>query len=91
MDANLAALLSFPPHPPPQHPLSDQQYNDGMRAVMSTLKKINLKSFSQPLSSGQHILEASTPDLLRCSWSGLVFAIHPRHYRHTQLFVLELN
>jgi COP9 signalosome complex subunit 3 len=56
MDDLLPVLLSFPPHPPLPHPVSDQQYDEGIRSQIEGVKKVSQRNFLQVTSSGEHIL-----------------------------------
>jgi hypothetical protein len=60
MDDLLQLLSSFPPYPPPT-PISDQQYDEGIRLQIENLKKVPVKNLLQTTSSGEHILNVSRP------------------------------
>ncbi len=59
MDDLLPKLLSFPPHPPPQVPLSDQQYDEGIKEQIEVVKRIPDSKLMQQTSGGEHILDVS--------------------------------
>jgi hypothetical protein len=59
MDDLLPKLLAFPPHPPPQNPLSDSSYDDGIKAQISVVRKISEKSLLQQTSGGESPLNVS--------------------------------
>jgi COP9 signalosome complex subunit 3 len=62
MDDLLPVLLSFPPHPPLPHPVSDQQYDEGIRSQVEAVKKVSHRNLLQVTSSGEHILNVSNRD-----------------------------
>lgn len=64
MDDILSKLLSFPPHPPPITPLSDQQYDEGIREQIEAVKRISDAKLLQETSGGEHVLDVC----LRSSW-----------------------
>jgi COP9 signalosome complex subunit 3 len=59
MDDLLPVLLSFPPHPPLPHPVSDQQYDEGIKSQIEGVKKVSTRNLLQVTSSGEHILNVS--------------------------------
>jgi COP9 signalosome complex subunit 3 len=59
MDDLLPVLLSFPPHPPLPHPVSDQQYDEGIRSQIESVKRVPPRNLLQVTSSGEHILNVS--------------------------------
>jgi hypothetical protein len=61
MDDLLYMFLSFPPYPPPSTPITDQQYDEGIRLQIENLKKIPAKNLLQMTSSGEHALNVSLP------------------------------
>ncbi|KAH7356587.1 hypothetical protein BKA65DRAFT_495016 [Rhexocercosporidium sp. MPI-PUGE-AT-0058] len=61
MDDLLSKLLSFPPHPPPHVPLSDQQYDDGIKEQIEVMKKIGETKLLQHTSGGENMLEVINP------------------------------
>jgi COP9 signalosome complex subunit 3 len=70
MDELLPTLLSFPPFPPPQVPLSDAQYDHAIRAQISNIKAIPKDKFLQQTAGGEDILEVGKPVL---HWSAVVY------------------
>lgn len=56
MDKLLPLLLSFPVHPPPIQPLSDEQYDEGIKSQVKNIKKLPGKSLLQATSGGEDIL-----------------------------------
>lgn len=56
MDELLPVLLSFPPHPAPPNPLSDQQYDEGIRSQVESVRKVPARALLQATASGEHIL-----------------------------------
>ncbi|KAG4423074.1 hypothetical protein IFR04_003850 [Cadophora malorum] len=63
MDDLLSKILSFPPHPPPHVPLSDQQYDDGIKDQIEIVKKISGQKMLQQTSGGENMLEVINPAL----------------------------
>ncbi|KAH6722451.1 hypothetical protein DL95DRAFT_440586 [Leptodontidium sp. 2 PMI_412] len=61
MDDLLSKLLSFPPHPPPHIPLSDQQYDEGIKDQIEVMKKISETKLLQHTSGGENMLEVINP------------------------------
>lgn len=59
MDELLPKLLTFPPHPPPQNPLSDGNYEDGIKAQISAVRKISEKNLLHQTSGGESPLNVS--------------------------------
>ena len=59
MDNLLPDLLSFPLHPPPQHPLSDHAYDEAIRAQILFVKKQSEGKLLQQTSGGENILDVS--------------------------------
>jgi COP9 signalosome complex subunit 3 len=59
MDDLLPKLLTFPPHPPPQNPLSDSSYEDGIKSQISALRKIADKNLLLNTSGGESPLDVS--------------------------------
>jgi COP9 signalosome complex subunit 3 len=57
MDDILPKLLNFPQHPPPPIPLSDQQYDEGIRAQIAIVKNIPNSKLLQPTSGGENVLD----------------------------------
>jgi COP9 signalosome complex subunit 3 len=67
MDDVLPKLLTFPPHPPPQPPLSDSSYDEGIKAQISAVRKIAEKSFLQQTSGGEGPLDVCLISILQQS------------------------
>ncbi|KAL2073687.1 hypothetical protein VTL71DRAFT_11013 [Oculimacula yallundae] len=61
MDDLLSKLHSFPPSPPPRVPLSDQQYDEGIRGQIEAVKKISEAKLLQPTPGGENMLEVIDP------------------------------
>jgi COP9 signalosome complex subunit 3 len=59
MDTLLSRMLTFPPHPPPQIPLSDQQYDEGIKAQIDIMRKMTEKNLLQSTSGGESPLDVS--------------------------------
>ena len=57
MDELLPKLLSFPPHPPPQTPLSDHAYDEGIKALYNTLKNLSETKLLTQTSGGESVLD----------------------------------
>lgn len=60
MDNILPSILSFPPHPAPLVPLSDSQYDAGIKSQIETLKKIPEKILLQSTTGGESPLDVSS-------------------------------
>jgi hypothetical protein len=60
MDDLLPKLLAFPPHPPPLKPISDHQYDEGIREQIDMCKKISESKFLQQTSGGEQVMDVST-------------------------------
>lgn len=52
MDSLLSQLLSFPPHPPPAIPLSDADFDNGLRGIVKLLNEVPAKKLTSGLSGG---------------------------------------
>ncbi|KFY09060.1 hypothetical protein V492_05656 [Pseudogymnoascus sp. VKM F-4246] len=63
MDKLLPLLLSFPSHPPPIQPLSDEQYDEGIKAQVKNIRKLPGKTLLQATSGGEDILNIINPAL----------------------------
>ncbi|KAG4029497.1 hypothetical protein MFRU_015g00410 [Monilinia fructicola] len=63
MDNILPSILSFPPHPAPLVPLSDSQYDAGIKSQIETLKKIPEKILLQSTTGGESPLDVINPSL----------------------------
>jgi len=59
MDDLLPKFLSFPPHPPPQAPLSDHIYDEGIKALISYMKAVPDTKLLQQTSGGENTLDVS--------------------------------
>jgi COP9 signalosome complex subunit 3 len=59
MDELLPKLLAFPPHPPPKTPISDAQYDEGIKSQISAVSKISDKHLLQQTSGGENVLDVS--------------------------------
>lgn len=57
MDDLLPKLLSFPPHPPPQNPLSDHSYDEGVKTQVASLKNISDQKLLAQTSGGESALD----------------------------------
>lgn len=53
MDRLLPRLMAFPPYPPPPQPLTDRQYDEGIRQQIESLKKIPNKDLLASTSGGE--------------------------------------
>ncbi|KFX99021.1 hypothetical protein V490_01991 [Pseudogymnoascus sp. VKM F-3557] len=63
MDKLLPLLLSFPVHPPPIQPLSDEQYDEGIKSQVKNLRKLPGKTLLQATSGGEDVLNIINPAL----------------------------
>ncbi|RAL64371.1 hypothetical protein DID88_001847 [Monilinia fructigena] len=63
MDNILPSILSFPPHPAPLVPLSDSQYDAGIKSQIETLKKTPEKILLQSTTGGESPLDVINPSL----------------------------
>jgi len=59
MEETLQKLLLFPPFPPPVTPLSDAQYDEGIRAQIAAMNKMGEKSLVAKTSGGESALDVS--------------------------------
>jgi len=59
MDDILPKLLHFPPHPPPQNPLSDGHYDESIRHHIQLVSSLPEKSFLQPMAGEESALDVS--------------------------------
>jgi len=59
MDELLPKFLAFPPHPPPANPLSDEKYDEGIKAQIEAIKKTTDAKLLQQTSSGENALDVS--------------------------------
>jgi hypothetical protein len=59
MDNLLPKLLSFPQHPSPTTPLTDTQYDEGIRAQIKAVKDISENKLLQYTSSGENVLDVN--------------------------------
>jgi hypothetical protein len=57
MDKLLPSLLSFPVHPPPIQPLSDEHYDEIIKSQVKYIKKLPAKTLLQKTSGGEDILD----------------------------------
>lgn len=57
MDDLLPQILSFPPHPPPQIPLSDRQFDSAIRDQIDAVKKIKAAKFLEKTLGGANLLD----------------------------------
>ncbi|RKF56951.1 COP9 signalosome complex subunit 3 [Golovinomyces cichoracearum] len=57
MDGVLSKLLSFPPHPPPPIPLSDSQYDEGIKEQIEVIKKLSNPILLQKTAGGEDTLD----------------------------------
>ncbi|KFY86722.1 hypothetical protein V500_07449 [Pseudogymnoascus sp. VKM F-4518 (FW-2643)] len=63
MDKLFPLLLSFPVHPPPIQPLSDEQYDEGIKPYVKDIRRLSGKTFLQATSGGEDILNIFNPAL----------------------------
>ncbi len=61
MESLLPQLLSFPPHPPPQIPLSDTVYDKEIRALRNVLNNVPANSFTGGVPNGGDLLDVRCP------------------------------
>ncbi|TVY21716.1 COP9 signalosome complex subunit 3 [Lachnellula arida] len=61
MDDLLPKLLSFPQHPPPTTPLTDTQYDEGIRAQITAVKSLSDSKLLVHTSSGESVLDFINP------------------------------
>jgi COP9 signalosome complex subunit 3 len=60
MNNLLPVLLSFPPHPLSLNPISDQQFDEGIKTQIENVRKIPSRTLLQDTSSGENILNVRT-------------------------------
>ncbi|RDW91346.1 hypothetical protein BP5796_02511 [Coleophoma crateriformis] len=64
MDDLLPRMLSFPPHPPPPKPLSDEKYDEGIKAQIAFMQqKATTKHILDLTSGGESTLNVINPAL----------------------------
>lgn len=63
MDDLLPKLLVFPPHPPPAIPLSDAQYEDGIKSQINYVSRLSDKQLMAQTSGGEGPLDVSSVQL----------------------------
>lgn len=59
MDELLQKLLAFPKHPPPKTPISDNQYDEGIKGQIRMLEKMSPRSLLQSTAGGEKVLDVS--------------------------------
>lgn len=64
MDQLLPKLLAFPPHPPPKNPITDAQYDEGIKAQINTLSNMAESKLLQKTAGGENVLDVSCQALL---------------------------
>jgi len=62
MDDLLPLLLSFPPHPPPPHPLSDDEYDRQIRGLLQVLNQTPGNRLTGKIAGGGDLLDVSLPE-----------------------------
>lgn len=60
MDKLFPLLLSFPVHPPPIQPLSDEQYDESIKPYVKDIRRLSGKTFLQATSGGEDILNVGS-------------------------------
>lgn len=70
----LQKLLSFPPHPPPAKPLSDQAYDEGIREQIDVVGKLSESKLLQQTSGGEHALDVINPSLNSIPYAYILLA-----------------
>ncbi|KAL8901998.1 MAG: hypothetical protein Q9207_004923 [Kuettlingeria erythrocarpa] len=63
VESLLPRLLSFPPHPPPQVPLSDTVYDKEIRALRIVLNSVPANSFTGGVPNGGDLLDILHPSI----------------------------
>lgn len=76
MDDLLQRCLSFPPHPPPAHPLSDEKYDEAIRIQVDALKKVNGDKLLLQTTGGENALDVINPALNTVPYAYLLTANH---------------
>ena len=61
MDDLLPLLLSFPPHPPPKPPLSNEEYDRQIRTLLQILNQTPASRLTGKLAGGGDLLEVGQP------------------------------
>jgi COP9 signalosome complex subunit 3 len=77
MDKLLPLLLSFPVHPPPIQPLSDEQYDEGIKSQVKNLRKLPGNTLLQATSGGEDILNVGSPHFNSVLLANFVQIINP--------------
>ncbi|MCJ1452493.1 hypothetical protein MMC28_002836 [Mycoblastus sanguinarius] len=63
MDALLPLLLAFPPHPPPQTPLPDAEYDKQIKTLVQTLSAIPASKLTTGVPNGGDLLSILDPSI----------------------------
>ncbi|RKF58995.1 COP9 signalosome complex subunit 3 [Erysiphe neolycopersici] len=74
MDNALSKLLSFPPHPPPPNPLTDYQYDEGIKEQIKAIKGLPAQTLLQKTSGGEHALDVINPAINTIPYSFVLLA-----------------
>ncbi|TVY83781.1 COP9 signalosome complex subunit [Lachnellula suecica] len=75
MDDLLPKLLAFPPHPPPSIPLTDTQYDEGIKSHISTVKGMADSKLLLRTSSGDGVLDLINPSINTVPYAFTLLAI----------------
>ncbi|KAI9878808.1 MAG: hypothetical protein M1830_010492 [Pleopsidium flavum] len=63
MDDLLPLLLSFPPHPPPAHPLSNEEYDRQIRTLLQVLNQTPGSRLIGKIAGGGDLLDILDPSI----------------------------
>ncbi|KAI9048734.1 hypothetical protein LZ554_007565 [Drepanopeziza brunnea f. sp. 'monogermtubi'] len=79
MDVLHPRMLSFPPDPLSQSPLSDQEYDAAIREQIEVLKKLDEAKFFEKTTGGDNLLDVIDPALNTVTYTYILMA-NIRHY-----------
>lgn len=87
MDNALSKLLSFPPHPPPPNPLSDHQYDEGIKEQIKAIKSLPIETLLQKTSGGEHALDVGTVCLIKVCVVLMALAGHKSSHKYNTILL----
>ena len=63
MDSILSPLIAFPPHPPPNPPLTDAEYDKQAKKFVESLSKLNPQDLRSD-KKGEDLLDVSSSTVI---------------------------